>query len=125
MLTIEKRYSSKLQKLEQYVKIKERQKIEDNLRVKIIETMSVSGGRSMLTLELLELTEEYVQYKFYPEGKKDNFGIVQVNRKNFTDRFIVKEAIGLSDMYQVMAMFRVGKLVQDGEFPETSACAWY
>lgn len=79
----------------------------------------------MLTLELLELTEEYVQYKFYPEGKKDNFGIVQVNRKNFKDRFIVKEAVDVSDMYRVMAMFRVGKLVQDGEFPETSACAWY
>ena len=66
--------------MEQYVKIKERQKIEDNLRVKIIETMSVSGGKIMLTLELLELTEEYVQYKFYPEGNNDNFGIVQVNR---------------------------------------------
>lgn len=79
----------------------------------------------MLTLELLELTEEYVQYKFYPEGKKDNFGIVQVNRKNFKDHFIVKEVVDVSDMYRVMAMFRVGKLVQDREFLETSACAWY
>lgn len=87
--------------------------------------MSVSGGKIMLTLELLELTEEYVQYKFYPEGKKDNFGIVQVNRKNFKDHFIVKEVVDVSDMYRVMAMFRVGKLVQDREFPETSACAWY
>lgn len=111
--------------MEQYVKIKERQKIEDNLLVKIKETMSVSGGKSMLTLELLELTEEYVQYKFYPEGKKDNFGIVQVNRKNFKDRFILKEALDVSDMYRGMAMVRVGMLVQDGEFPETSACAWY
>lgn len=79
----------------------------------------------MLTLELLELTEEYVQYKFYLEGKKDNFGIVQVNRKNFKDRFILKEALDVSEMYQVMAMFRIDKLAQDGEFPETSACAWY
>lgn len=79
----------------------------------------------MLTLELLELTEEYVQYKFYPEGIKDNFGIVQVNRKNFKDRFIVKEVVGVSEMYRGMAMVRVGKLVQDVEFPETSACAWY
>lgn len=87
--------------------------------------MEAMGVKSMLTLELLELTEEYVQYKFYPEGKKDNFGIVQVNRKNFKNRFVVQEAVDVSDMYQVMAMFRVGKLVQDGEFPETSACAWY
>ncbi|CDD11792.1 uncharacterized protein BN587_00702 [Phascolarctobacterium succinatutens CAG:287] len=79
----------------------------------------------MLTLELLELTEEYVQYKFYPEGKKDNFGIVQVNRKNFKDRFIVKEVVGVSEMYRGMAMVRVGKLVQYVEFPETSACEWY
>lgn len=111
--------------MERYVKIKARQKVEDNLLVKIKETMSVSGGKSMLTLELLELTEEYVQYKFYPEGKKDNFGIVQVNRKNFKDRFILKEAVDVSDMYRGMAMVRIDKLVQDGEFPETSACAWY
>lgn len=48
-----------------------------------------------------------------------------MNRKNFKNRFVVQEAVDVSDMYQVMAMFRVGKLVQDGEFPETSACAWY
>lgn len=79
----------------------------------------------MLTLELLKLTDEYVQYKFFPEGKKGDFGIVQVNLNDFNDRFIVQEAADTSDMYRVMAMFRVGKLVKDREFPETSACAWY
>ena len=76
-------------------------------------------------------------HRFYPsyemtqsfqrllEGKKGNFGIVQVNLNDFNDRFIVQEAADTSDMYRVMAMFRVGKLVKDREFPETSACAWY
>ena len=48
-----------------------------------------------------------------------------MNRKNFKDRFIVKEAVDVSDMYRGMAMVRVGMLVQTREFPETSACAWY
>ena len=36
MLIIKKRHLNKLQKLEQYVKIKERRKIENNLRIKIV-----------------------------------------------------------------------------------------
>lgn len=35
----------------------------------------------MLTLELLELTEEYVQYKFYPEGKKIILGLCRLIEK--------------------------------------------
>lgn len=79
----------------------------------------------MLTLELFELTKEYVQYKFFPEGDKGNFGIVQVNLKNFKDRFVVRNARDVSDMYKGMALYRVSKLVEHGELPETSACAWY
>ena len=79
----------------------------------------------MLTLELLKLTDEYVQYKFFPEGDKSNFGIVQVNLKDPKNRFVVQDAVNVSGMYKGMALFRVSKLIKDGELPETSACAWY
>ena len=79
----------------------------------------------MLTLELLELTDEYVQYKFYPEDDKDNFGVVQVDIKDHTKRFVVQNAKDVSDMYKGMALYRVSLLVKNGEFPQTSACAWY
>ncbi len=78
----------------------------------------------MLTLELLKLTEEYVQYKFFPEGNEDNFGIVQVSLKNYLDRFVVKDAYDVSDVYHGMAMVRVGMLVKAGEFPQKSGMAW-
>lgn len=53
----------------------------------------------MLTLELLELTKEYVQYKFYPEGITDTFGIVQVNLNDFS-RVLVKDVDGVSSGYK-------------------------
>ena len=79
----------------------------------------------MLTLELLELTEEYVQYKFFPEGDKNNFGIVQVDVREPMNRFVVQNAKDISNMYKGMALYRVSLLVKNGEFPQTSACAWY
>lgn len=78
----------------------------------------------MLKLELLKLTKEYVQYKFFPEDDKDNFGIVQVNRKDHEDCLIIQDAKDVSSVYRRMAIFRVRKLVYDGDFPKTSACAW-
>ena len=79
----------------------------------------------MLTLELLKLTAEYVQYKFFPENDKSNFGIVQVDIKEPTKRFVVQDAKNVSGMYKGMAMFRVSLLAENGDFPQTSACAWY
>lgn len=79
----------------------------------------------MLTLELLALTDEYVQYKFYPEDDKNNFGIVQVDVKEPTKRFVVQDAKDVSGMYKGMAMVKVSLLAKNGEFPQTSACAWY
>ena len=79
----------------------------------------------MLTLELLKLTDEYVQYKFFPEDDKSNFGIVQVDVKEPAKRFVVQDAKNVSGMYKGMAMVRVGLLAKNGDFPQTSACAWY
>ena len=63
----------------------------------------------MLTLELLKLTDEYVQ----------------VDIKDPTKRFVVQDAKNVSGMYKGMAMVRVSLLAENGDFPQTSACAWY
>lgn len=78
----------------------------------------------MLTLELFKLTKEYVQYKFFPEGKEDNFGIVQVSLNDYKNRFVVRDAEDVSSVYRGMAMVRVGMLVQADTFPQRSAMAW-
>ena len=77
----------------------------------------------MLTLELLELTKEYVQYKFFPEGRTDVFGIVQVNLKDFS-RSLVKDAEGVSSRYKGHAWAQVERLARRGVFPEKSGAAW-
>ena len=78
----------------------------------------------MLTLELLELTEEYVQYKFFPEGKEDNFGIVQVNLADF-NRVLIKDAQNVHDWYRRHAWAQVERLARRGVFPQRSGAAWY
>ena len=84
-----------------------------------------TGEKRMLTLELLKLTDEYVQYKFFPEDDKNNFGIVQVDVKEPAKRFVAQDAKNVSGMYKGMAMVRVSLLAKNGDFPQTSACAWY
>ena len=77
----------------------------------------------MLTLELLEVTKEYVQYKFYPEGIIDTFGIVQVNLNDFS-RVLVKDVDGVSSGYKGQAWAQVERLARKGTFPEKSGAAW-
>lgn len=77
----------------------------------------------MLTLELLMLTAEYVQYKFYPEGDRDNFGIVQVGLKDF-ERALIKDAEDVGSEYKGQAWAQVTRLIKRGEFPAESGSAW-
>jgi hypothetical protein len=78
----------------------------------------------MVTLELLKLTKEYAQYKFFPEGNAENFGIVQVYLKNKVP-IMVQDAKDVSSIYKGMALMRVAKLAEDGEFPNVSSCACF
>lgn len=79
----------------------------------------------MIKLRLLKLTDEYVQYKFFPEGDMNDFGIVQVSLKNCLERFIVKKAKNSLSMYELHAMAHVSNFVKNDNFPETSAREWY
>ena len=46
----------------------------------------------MLTLELLEITETIVKYKYYPEASKE-YGIIMIDRMS-EERKVEKEVTG-------------------------------
>ncbi|MBR6636025.1 MAG: hypothetical protein IKK97_01095, partial [Phascolarctobacterium sp.] len=71
----------------------------------------------MIFLQLLKLTEEYVQYKFFPNDNKQDFGIVQVDRKTLK-RTLIKDTKGdFETVYKGMAWGKVAKMVKANNFP--------
>lgn len=78
----------------------------------------------MVTIELCKKTKEYVQYKFYPEGKTEKFGIVQVNLSDFK-RVLVKDIENEWSAYKGHAWREVERFARKGEFPQHSMVAWY
>ena len=51
----------------------------------------------MLTLELLEITETMVKYKYYPESSKE-YGIIMIDRMS-EERKVEKEVTGYGSNY--------------------------
>ena len=51
----------------------------------------------MLTLELLEITETMVKYKYYPESSKE-YGIIMIDRRS-EERKVEKEVTGYESNY--------------------------
>ena len=51
----------------------------------------------MLTLELLEITETMVKYKYYPESSKE-YGIIMIDRMS-EERKVEKEVTGYESNY--------------------------
>ena len=51
----------------------------------------------MLTLELLEITETMVKYKYYPEALKE-YGIIMIDRMS-EERKVEKEVTGYGSNY--------------------------
>ena len=51
----------------------------------------------MLTLELLEITETMVKYKYYPEASKE-YGIIMIDRRS-EERKVEKEVTGYESNY--------------------------
>lgn len=78
----------------------------------------------MVTIELHKKTSEYVQYKFYLEGRKERFGIVQVNLSDFK-RILVKDIENEWSAYKGHAWGEVERFARKGEFPQHSMAAWY
>lgn len=78
----------------------------------------------MVKIVLHKLTKEYVQYKFYPEGRGEEYGIVQINLDDYK-RVLVKDIDGVWSAYKGHAWHQAEMLARKGSFPEESWEAWY
>ena len=77
----------------------------------------------MVKIELLELTEDFARYKFFPEGSED-YGIVALNRKN-GERVFEKQLASYGMMYAAHALKRIEEYRKKGDFLQEDIVAWY
>ncbi len=78
----------------------------------------------MLEYELVETTENFVTYKYFPEGK-DKFGTICVRR---SDGAIVEEKPAdcvQSQWYHRKMIRRIKEFVDNGNFRAQGVVAWY
>jgi len=78
----------------------------------------------MVKIVLHKLTKEYVQYKFYPEGREGKYGIVQINLSDYK-RVLVQDIEDEWSAYKCHAWHQAEKLAREGKFPQVSWAAWY
>ena len=77
----------------------------------------------MLTLELLEITETIVKYKYYPEALKE-YGIIMIDRMS-EERKVEKEVTGYGSNYLAHAFRRIKEYIKNVNFLEKDIVAWY
>lgn len=77
----------------------------------------------MVRIELLELTENLVSYKYFPEDSKE-YGIVSLDRKT-GEKSVKKVAEKYSSSYAAHAICRMEEYLENEKFPETDIVAWY
>lgn len=78
----------------------------------------------MEKLELLEVNEEKVIYKYFPETETEKFGIVSVNRKT-GERKIEKLLEEYISEYAAHAFNELERYISRGSFPVSGGVAWY
>ena len=77
----------------------------------------------MVRIELLELTEDFAKYKFFPEDSKD-YGIVALNRKS-KERVFEKQVAGYGTTYAAHALRRIEEYQKQGDYLIKDMVAWY
>lgn len=78
----------------------------------------------MEKLELLEVNEEKVIYKYFPETETEKFGVVSINRKN-GERKIEKLFEEYGNNYAFHAFNELERYISKGSFPVSGGVAWY
>ena len=78
----------------------------------------------MERLELLEVNEDKVVYKYYPEQESESFGVVSVNRKT-GERKIEKLFDRYGNAYAFHACRELERYITNGNFPVKGGVAWY
>lgn len=78
----------------------------------------------METVKLIELTDEYAIYKYYPEDKRDSAGIVKFNRVN-KERLLIKVSEeDFANLYAGHAWCRIEEYDRNNDFKEDDLIAW-
>ena len=73
--------------------------------------------------QLVELTDDVVRYKYFPEGGNE-YGIVSVNRKT-RKRDIEQPASNYPMSYAFHACRAIERYIDEGNFPAKGMSAWY
>ncbi len=79
----------------------------------------------MLEFKLIENNNETVTYQYYPEGKKDDFGVITIKK---SDSSIVKQSIAKSDEFKTYffhMLHRIEKFIRNDQFKDEGLIAWY
>ena len=77
----------------------------------------------MVRIELLELTEDFARYKFFPENSKD-YGVVALDRRS-RERVFEKQVAGYGTTYAAHALRRVEEYQEKGDYLSQDIVAWY
>lgn len=77
----------------------------------------------MVKIELMELTNSIVRYKYFPESSKE-YGIVMLDRKT-GKRFFEKVIKDYGIKYAAHALQRVEEYQQKDNFLQKDVVAWY
>lgn len=77
----------------------------------------------MVRIKLLELTEDFARYKFFPEGSKD-YGIVALGRIN-GKRVIEEQPAGYGAQYAAHSLRRIEEYRKTGDYVKEDTIAWY
>ncbi len=77
----------------------------------------------MVRIKLIELTEDFARYKFFPE-KSEDCGIVALNRIN-GERIIEMQAAGYGNQYAAHSLRRIEEYRKTGDYIAEDTIAWY
>lgn len=78
----------------------------------------------METIKLIELTDEYAIYEFYPENKKECRGVIKFNRTTKDYAVLEKNDMPLFMMYASHVWYRVKNYDENNDFKEYDLVAW-
>lgn len=81
----------------------------------------------MLEFKLLNETESYVEYKYFPEGKEE-YGIVRydkINKKFSVIKYAYPHDKPGFSFYTLPLFSRIRKYAAEGCFQEEGMVAWY
>lgn len=77
----------------------------------------------MVRIKLLELTEDFARYKFFPEGAED-CGIVALNRIS-GERIIERQHADYGTQYAAHSLRRIEEYQKTGNYITEDTIIWY